>query len=64
MSATLVYQVPGGNFGQYLQGAWKRTLECREFGKSYEHLKTINSVVVVEKASNVAAEPNSYVSIW
>lgn len=60
--ATLVYQVPGGDFGLYLQGSWKRTLECREFGQSYEHLKTINSVVVVERATDVTAEPGTYVS--
>ena len=63
MTATLVYQVPGDDFGIYLLGAWKRTLECREFGRGYEHQRTSNSVVVVEHATGVAAEPGTYVRI-
>ena len=62
MAATLVYQVPGDDWGIYLVGAWKRTLECREFGRGYEHQRTSNSVVVVEHAEGVAAEPGTYVS--
>jgi hypothetical protein len=62
MAATLVYQVPGDDWGIYLVGAWKRTLECREFGRGYEHQRTSNSVVVVEQAEGVAAEPGTYVS--
>jgi len=62
MTATLVYQVPAGDFGAYLLGPWKRTLECREFGKTYEHQRTSNSVVVIEHAMGVAAEPPTYVS--
>ncbi len=61
MAATLVYQVPGDDWGIYLVGAWKRTLECREFGRGYEHQRTSNSVVVVEHAAGVAAEPGTYV---
>ncbi|EWM28510.1 hypothetical protein Naga_100131g1 [Nannochloropsis gaditana] len=64
MTATLVYQVPGGDFGAYLLGPWKRTLECREFGKSYEHQRTSNSVVVIEHAVGVAAEPPTYFLNW
>ncbi len=63
MTATLVYQVPAGDFGAYLLGPWKRTLECREFGKTYEHQRTSSSVVVIEHALGVAAEPPTYVSI-
>ena len=62
MAATLVYQVPGDDWGISLVGAWKRTLECREFGRGYEHQRTSNSVVVVEHAEGVAAEPGTYVS--
>lgn len=61
MAATLAYQVPGDDWGIYLVGAWKRTLECREFGRGYEHQRTSNSVVVVEQAQGVAAEPGTYV---
>ena len=61
MAATFVYQVPGDDWGIYLVGAWKRTLECREFGRGYEHQRTSNSVVVVEHAEGVAAEPGTYV---
>lgn len=64
MAATLVYQVPGDDWGIYLVGAWKRTLECREFGRGYEHQRTSNSVVVVEHAEGVAAEPGTYVSLF
>ncbi len=61
MTSTLVYQVPGEDFGVYLLGVWKRTLECREFGKTYEHQRTSNSVVIIEHAMGVAAEPGTYV---
>lgn len=63
MAATLAYQVPGDDWGIYLVGAWKRTLECREFGRGYEHQRTSNSVVVVEQAQGVAAEPGTYVRV-
>lgn len=63
MTATLVYPVPEGDFGKYLIGAWKRTLECREFGKSYEHQRTFNKIVVIEPAVGTAAEPGTSVSM-
>ena len=63
MTATMVYTVPGDDFGTYLTGVWKRTLECREFGRTYDHQRTSNSVVVIEEAMGVAAEPGTSVSI-
>jgi len=34
-------------FDRYLVGSWKRTLQWRQFGGSFAHLRTSNSVVVV-----------------
>jgi hypothetical protein len=61
MTATLTYEVERGDFGGYLVGTWKRTLECREFGRSFDHQRTDSSVVVIEPARDVAAEPGTYV---
>ena len=33
----------------YLLGAWKRNLEWRHFGGAYPHLRTTNTVVVVDE---------------
>eukprot|EP00944_MAST-04C_sp_MAST-4C-sp1_P015729 g15729.t1 len=32
----------------YLQGVWRRNLEWRSFGGSYQHLQATNSVVVID----------------
>ena len=42
--------LPGKNFSisDYLRGTWKRQLEWRHFGGSFEHLKTSNTVVSIE----------------
>ena len=42
--------LPGKSFSisDYLRGTWKRQLEWRHFGGSFEHLKTSNTVVSIE----------------
>ena len=49
------------NFCSFLVGKWKRNLEWRHFGGSFEHLRTSNTIVVIEEASpsGGAAEPRS-----
>lgn len=36
-------------FDRYLVGSWKRTLQWRQFGGSFSHLRTSNTVVVIEE---------------
>eukprot|EP00656_Telonema_subtile_P000374 TRINITY_DN10171_c0_g1_i2.p1 TRINITY_DN10171_c0_g1~~TRINITY_DN10171_c0_g1_i2.p1 ORF type:complete len:146 (+),score=23.46 TRINITY_DN10171_c0_g1_i2:111-548(+) len=36
-------------FDRYLVGAWKRTLQWREFGGSFAHLRTSNTIVVIDE---------------
>ena len=42
------YVVPSGDFASYLEGTWKRNLEWRHFGGSYQHLRVSNTVVVIQ----------------
>ena len=37
-------------FDRYLVGSWKRTLQWREFGGAFAHLRTSNTIVVVSCA--------------
>ncbi len=37
------------DFAKFLQGTWKRNLEWREFGGTFQHLKTSNTIVVIEE---------------
>lgn len=64
MTATYVHHIAGDDFGVYLAGSWKRTLECREFGKTYEHQRTSNTVVKIEETTAVAAEPGTRVRTY
>ena len=40
------YSVPNNDFYKYLLGPWKRTLEWREFGGGFAHLRTSNVAVM------------------
>ena len=42
-------QAPNFNFCSFLVGKWKRNLEWRHFGGSFEHLRTSNTIVVIEE---------------
>ncbi|CAM9700670.1 unnamed protein product [Phaeothamnion confervicola] len=59
-----MYEVPDNDFCQYLIGAWKRNLEWRHFGGSFKHLRTSNSVVVIDEANDAAAEPGTRFLNW
>ena len=41
------------DFAEYLRGVWKRNLEWRHFGGSYEHVRTSSTVVAVRAAVSV-----------
>jgi hypothetical protein len=56
--------VPPERFSDYLVGVWKRNLEWREFGGSFQHLRTSNSVVLIEEDKNSLAEPQSRFLSW
>ena len=43
------------NFCQYLVGSWKRNLEWRHFGGSFQHLRTSNTIVAIEEYKGIAA---------
>eukprot|EP00455_Lapot_gusevi_P022935 TRINITY_DN2387_c0_g2_i1.p1 TRINITY_DN2387_c0_g2~~TRINITY_DN2387_c0_g2_i1.p1 ORF type:complete len:214 (+),score=27.94 TRINITY_DN2387_c0_g2_i1:116-757(+) len=48
----------------YLVGSWKRNLEWRHFGGSFPHLRTSNTIVVIEEYQTPAKEPNSRYLKW
>jgi hypothetical protein len=58
------FHVPAESFCDYLLGVWKRNLEWREFGGSFQHLRTSNSVVLIENDLNGVAEPQSQFLSW
>ena len=56
--------VPSDRFSDYITGTWKRNLEWREFGGSFRHLRTSNSVVMIEEDKNSLAGPSSRFLTW
>ncbi|CAM9778924.1 unnamed protein product, partial [Ectocarpus sp. 8 AP-2014] len=36
----LRYRLPDDNIYEYLLGSWKRSLEWREFGPGFQHVRT------------------------
>eukprot|EP00696_Hemimastix_kukwesjijk_P003640 gnl/Hemi2/1444_TR510_c0_g1_i1.p1 gnl/Hemi2/1444_TR510_c0_g1~~gnl/Hemi2/1444_TR510_c0_g1_i1.p1 ORF type:complete len:182 (-),score=41.59 gnl/Hemi2/1444_TR510_c0_g1_i1:53-598(-) len=53
------------DFYQFLVGAWKRNLEWREFGGSFAHERTTNSVVVIDKVQQQSiADPSARFLRW
>ncbi|OQS02568.1 hypothetical protein THRCLA_21388 [Thraustotheca clavata] len=63
MSATR-YDVPNGDLCSYLLGTWKRTLEWRNFGSTYKHLRTSNNVVLIEEDTMAAKQPGTRFLKW
>lgn len=59
MENVVRYEVPGGDFCEYLKGFWKRNLEWRQFGASFKHLRATNNVVFIEEDLNAARQPNT-----
>lgn len=62
--SNIQYKIPNDNFGNYLIGKWKRNLEWREFGGSFEQLRTSNNVIVIEEEKNVLSQPDSRFLNW
>eukprot|EP00742_Colponemidia_sp_Colp-10_P005049 GILJ01005394.1.p1 GENE.GILJ01005394.1~~GILJ01005394.1.p1 ORF type:complete len:200 (-),score=14.10 GILJ01005394.1:342-899(-) len=42
------YILPDGDFGKYLPGVWKRTLDWRHFGGSFDHIHCSNNIVFID----------------
>ncbi|CAK5160331.1 unnamed protein product, partial [Aphanomyces euteiches] len=53
-----------GDFSAYLVGTWKRTLEWRNFGSTFSHVRTTNNVVVIEEDTSAAKQPNTRFLKW
>ncbi|CAM9356315.1 unnamed protein product [Ascophyllum nodosum] len=64
MASSLRYSVPDDDICGYLLGVWKRTLEWREFGPSFEHIRTSNSLVTVHDCPDAAVEPGTRLLDW
>eukprot|EP00611_Tribonema_gayanum_P006821 TRINITY_DN1615_c0_g1_i3.p1 TRINITY_DN1615_c0_g1~~TRINITY_DN1615_c0_g1_i3.p1 ORF type:complete len:139 (-),score=14.90 TRINITY_DN1615_c0_g1_i3:933-1349(-) len=64
MAASFVYAVPDGDLTQYLLGTWKRCLQWRYFGPGFAHLCGSSSIVEIEEALDVAAEPGTRFINW
>eukprot|EP00638_Chattonella_subsalsa_P002669 CAMPEP_0117736718 /NCGR_PEP_ID=MMETSP0947-20121206/2102_1 /TAXON_ID=44440 /ORGANISM="Chattonella subsalsa, Strain CCMP2191" /LENGTH=95 /DNA_ID=CAMNT_0005552073 /DNA_START=47 /DNA_END=331 /DNA_ORIENTATION=- len=64
MASTVQYSVSNGDFYTYLLGAWKRNLNWIELGRSFSHLRTSNSVILIEEKADAAAEPETRFLNW
>ena len=50
------YKLESTQLHGYLQGVWRRNLEWRSFGGSYQHLQATNSVVVIDSVKKRVGE--------
>ncbi|CAM9852335.1 unnamed protein product, partial [Hapterophycus canaliculatus] len=55
----LRYRLPNDDICGFLLGSWKRSLEWREFGPSFQHVRTSNSLVAIENCRDAAVEPGT-----
>ncbi|ELR12511.1 uncharacterized protein ACA1_028150 [Acanthamoeba castellanii str. Neff] len=53
----LQFNLPDDDFYKFLVGAWKRNLEWREFGGTYAHVRTSNTVVLIEEYQRLDTTP-------
>ncbi|EGG21857.1 hypothetical protein DFA_01743 [Cavenderia fasciculata] len=60
----LRYQIPDNDFYTYLLGTWKRNLEWKEFGGLFPHIRTSNTVVMIEESTNFNSDPSSRFLKW
>ncbi|KAL6055471.1 SKICH domain-containing protein [Balamuthia mandrillaris] len=58
------YSVPDHDFYHFLLGAWKRNLEWREFGGTFPHVRTSNTVVLIEEFHRLDSEPSTRYLKW
>ncbi|KAI9911235.1 hypothetical protein PsorP6_008893 [Peronosclerospora sorghi] len=58
------YDVPNGDFCSFLKGVWKRNLEWRSFGSSFQHLRSTNNIVCIEEDVDAARQPNTQFLRW
>ena len=55
-----IYKIPQNifNIADYLNGYWKRTLTCRNFGDAFDILRSENSVIRIETLK-MGEDPNN-----
>eukprot|EP01088_Endostelium_zonatum_P021291 TRINITY_DN8317_c0_g1_i1.p1 TRINITY_DN8317_c0_g1~~TRINITY_DN8317_c0_g1_i1.p1 ORF type:complete len:182 (+),score=22.22 TRINITY_DN8317_c0_g1_i1:58-603(+) len=58
------YRVPNDDLYKFLIGTWKRNLEWREFGNNFPHLRTSNTLVLIEEFVRLNPEPNTRQLKW
>eukprot|EP00752_Nemacystus_decipiens_P004807 g4374.t1 len=64
MAASLRYRIPDDDISGYLLGGWKRNLEWREFGPGFQHVRTSNTLVMLEPCPDAALEPGTTLLDW
>lgn len=52
------------DISRFLIGTWKRNLEWRQFGGTFQHVRTSNTIVLIEEFSRMDAEPNTRFLRW
>ncbi|GAM29153.1 hypothetical protein SAMD00019534_123290, partial [Acytostelium subglobosum LB1] len=60
----LKYQIPDNDFYSYLIGTWKRNLEWKEFGGLFPHIRTSNTVVMIEEFPKYDTDTNARHLKW
>ncbi|EFA84942.1 hypothetical protein PPL_01935 [Heterostelium album PN500] len=60
----LRYQIPDNDFYSYLIGTWKRNLEWKEFGGLFPHIRTSNTVVMIEEYRGYDNDPSARHLKW
>lgn len=48
------------DFAEFLRGVWKRNLEWRHFGGTYDHVRTSNTIVAVRAGAAACTHGSSY----
>eukprot|EP01111_Echinosteliopsis_oligospora_P012926 TRINITY_DN450_c0_g1_i1.p1 TRINITY_DN450_c0_g1~~TRINITY_DN450_c0_g1_i1.p1 ORF type:complete len:224 (-),score=62.36 TRINITY_DN450_c0_g1_i1:8-679(-) len=50
------FKIPDNDFFTYLLGSWKRNLEWRELGGAFQHLRTSNTIVLIEEYQKIEGD--------
>jgi len=58
------FDLPDDDFYKFMVGAWKRNLEWREFGGTYPHVRTSNTVVLIEEYQRLDTTPGVRYLKW
>jgi len=58
------FTLTDNDFYSYLLGSWKRNLEWKEFGGLFQHIRTSNTVVLIEEVTKFDSDPGSRNLKW